>query len=238
MEAKQKAAAIVRIIVIVHGTVFFIAICQLQLPLSLPMYLPIVIVIYIVIVMVNYHRQYCWNPLSPEIEQQLKMFCQSLPIIYLRFEIISKSHPCLAAYWRRLNVSAVHLVIWTQMNLLALFISFFVNYFLFGFVCSFLVTSWFPHITSVFLVVSRRVFSFATESSSTLTLTNVLASRHRSSSPGCMNSARTSNMSGGMPANQDEYGEEKGGNTCQPAQIRACRLWLGRGIHPRVRHST
>ena len=59
MEAKQKAAAIVRIIVIVHGTVFFIAICQLQLPLSLPMYLPIVIVIYIVIVMVNYHRQYC-----------------------------------------------------------------------------------------------------------------------------------------------------------------------------------
>ena len=51
MEAKQKAAAIVRIIVIVHGTVFFIAICQLQLPLSLPMYLPIVIVIYIVILM-------------------------------------------------------------------------------------------------------------------------------------------------------------------------------------------
>ena len=153
---------------------------------------------------------------------------------------ISKTHPCLAAYWRRLNVSVVHRVIRTQMNLLALFISFFVNYFLFGFVCSFLVTSWFPHITitSVFSVVSRRVFSFATESSSTLTLTNVLASRQRSSSPGCMNSARTSNMSGGMPANQDEYGEEKGGNTCQPAQIRACRLWLGRGIHPRVRHST
>ena len=110
------------------------------------MYLPIVIVIYIVIVMVNYHRQYCWNPLSPKIEQQLKMFCQSLPIIYLRFVIISKTHPCLAAYWRRLNVSVFHLVIRTQMNLLALFISFFVNYFLFGVVCSFLVTSYHDHL--------------------------------------------------------------------------------------------
>ena len=143
------------------------------------------------------------------------MFCQPLPII--SFVIISQTHPSLAAYWRRLNVSVVHLVIRTQMNLLALFISFFVNYFLFGFVCSFLVTSWFPHITitSVFSVVSRRVFSFATESSSTLTLTNVLASRQRSSSPGCMNSARTSNMSEGTPANQDEEGEEekeKGGH--------------------------